>query len=105
MAASLPPSSPASTAERLRGLPARGGHWLAAGSGGQARRSDAKAPPAGALPTLQRPAARATARAPGETEEDGPGCPWKLSSAASGPSFVHYATKRNSPWTALWFCK
>jgi len=34
-AASLPPSSPASRAKRLRVLRAREGHWLAAGSGGR----------------------------------------------------------------------
>src|SRR5215472_17103292 len=88
MAASSPPSSPASTAGRLRVPPARAGHWLAAGSGGRARRSDAKAPPGRALPTLQRLAPRATARAPDETEEDGLGCPWKLSSSAPGTPFV-----------------
>src|SRR5260370_3319361 len=97
MAASPPPSSPASTARRFRVPLARAGRWLAAGSGGQAKRSDAKALPGRALPTLQRPAPRATARAPDEKEEDGLLCPWKLSSSASDTPFLHYATKRNEP--------
>src|SRR5260370_39128546 len=62
MAASSPPSSAASRAGRLRTLQAREDHWLAAGSDGRARRSDAPVSPGRALPRQRRPAALATAR-------------------------------------------